>query len=362
MLMSFRWYGRLDKIPLSYIRQIPGMKNIVSALYHIPVGEVWPYGDIAELKRQIEDTGLLFKTVESVNVHEDIKLGLPTRDRYIENYCTTLKNLARAGVSVVCYNFMPVFDWTRTDLAKVLPDGSTALSYDEKVLRGLNPEVLVEEMEKGSNGFELPGWEKERLAEIKRLFELYQDVNEEKLFANLKYFLEGIIPTAQECGIKMAIHPDDPPWSVFGLPRIVISKENLERIVCMVDSPSNGLTLCSGSLGANPANDIVEIFRYFGKMGKIHFAHVRNIKIQEPGVFHETAHKSDDASLDMFGIMKALYETGFDGPIRPDHGRMIWDEDGRPGYGLYDRALGAVYLSGLWDAMTSLQMEATTDE
>lgn len=350
MLMSFRWYGRQDSIPLSYIKQIPGMKNVVSALYHIPVGEVWPYEEIAELKRQIEDAGLMFKTVESVNVHEDIKLGLPTRDRYIENYCATLKNLAKAGVTVVCYNFMPVFDWIRTDLAKVLPDGSNAMFYDDEVLKGITPEKLVEEMEKGSNGFALPGWEKERLVEVKKLFEMYQDVDEEKLFANLKYFLEGIIPTAEECGIKMAIHPDDPPWSVFGLPRIVVNKENLERIVRLVDSPSNGLTLCSGSLGANPANDMVDMFRYFGKMGKIHFAHVRNVKIEKPGVFYETAHKSCDASLDLVGIMKALYETGFDGPIRPDHGRMIWGEEGMPGYGLYDRALGAVYLSGLWDA------------
>jgi len=350
MLMSFRWYGRQDSIPLSYIRQIPGMKNVVSALYHIPVGEVWPYEEIAELKRQIEDAGLMFKTVESVNVHEHIKLGLPTRDRYIENYCATLKNLAKAGVTVVCYNFMPVFDWIRTDLAKVLPDGSNAMFYDDEVLKGITPEKLVEEMEKGSNGFELPGWEKERLAELKKVFEMYEDVDEEKLFENLKYFLEGIIPTAEECGIKMAIHPDDPPWSVFGLPRIVVNKKNLERIVRLVDSPSNGLTLCSGSLGANPANDMVDLFRHFGKMGKIHFAHVRNVKIEKPGVFYETAHKSFDASLDLVGIMKALYETGFDGPIRSDHGRMIWGEKGMPGYGLYDRALGAVYLSGLWDA------------
>src|SRR5665648_15856 len=357
MLMSFRWYGSIDYIPLSHIKQIPGMRNVVSALCSIPVGEVWPYEDIVEIKKQIEEAGLLFKTVESVNVHEDIKLGLPTRDRYIENYCITLKNLAKAGVNVVCYNFMPVFDWIRTDLAKVLPDGSTAMSYDEKIIRDLDPYVLVAKMEEGSNGFEMPGWEKERFSEIKRLFELYKDIDEEKLFANLKYFLEGIIPTAEECGIKMAIHPDDPPWSIFGLPRIVISRENLERIVKVVASPCNGLALCSGSLGSNARNDIVEIFRYFAKMGKIHFAHVRNIKIEEPGVFHETAHKSDDSSLDMFGIMKALHETGYDGPIRPDHGRMIWGEQGRPGYGLYDRALGAVYLSGLWDAIERYSQE-----
>lgn len=352
MLMSFRWYGdKLDQIPLSYIKQIPGMKNVVSAIYHIPVGEVWPLEDILVLKRQIEAAGLSFKTVESVNVHEDIKLGLPSRDRYIANYCTTLKNLAAAGVDVVCYNFMPVFDWMRTELAKVLPDGSTALSYDEQMIKDLDPQQLVDEMEKGSNGFELPGWEKERLAEIKQLFALYKDIDEEKLFANLAYFLEAIIPVAEQCNIKMAIHPDDPPWSVFGLPRIVVSRANLERIVKLVDSPSNGLALCSGSLGAGQGNDMVEIFRHFAQLGKIHFAHVRNIKIEQPGLFHETAHKDDEGSLDMYGIMNALYDAGFTGPLRPDHGRMIWGESGRPGYGLYDRALGALYLQGLWDAL-----------
>lgn len=352
MLMSFRWYGeKLDKIPLNYIRQIPGMRNVVSALYHIPVGEVWPLADIVKLKEQIEAAGLLFQTVESVNVHEDIKLGLPSRDRYIANYCATLRNLAAAGVSVVCYNFMPVFDWTRTELAKVLNDGSTALAYNEQLIKGYSPEYLVEKMETDANGFELPGWEKERLSELKELFAQYKAVDEEQLFANLGYFLQGVIPTAEECGIKLAIHPDDPPWPVFGLPRIVISRENLDRIISLVDSPSNGLTLCSGSLGANTDNDIPAIFRHFGKLGKIHFAHVRNIKIHEPGIFEETAHKSDEASLDMYAIMKALYDTGFSGPLRSDHGRMIWGEEGRPGYGLYDRSLGAVYLNGLWDSI-----------
>lgn len=350
--MSFRWYGhRHDSIPLEYVRQIPGMKNIVGALFDVPVGEVWPTEEIMALKKDIEDHGLLFKTVESVNVHEDIKLGLPSRDRYIENYNETLRRLGRAGVEVVCYNFMPVFDWTRTELAKALADGSTVLSYDENIIRNLDPQTMADEMEKNSNGFELPGWEKSRLSELRRLFELYKGVDEEKLFANLRYFLAGVVPVAEECGIKLAIHPDDPPWSVFGLPRIVVSKANLERIVSLVNSPSNGLTLCSGSLGANQANDIPSLVRHFGKMGRIHFGHVRNIRIESPGVFHETAHKDDEATLSMYEIMKAFHDIGFSGPIRPDHGRMIWGEVGRPGYGLYDRALGAVYLQGLWDAI-----------
>ena len=353
MQASFRWYGpKHDKISLEYIRQIPGMKNIVTALFDVPVGEVWPLEDILELKRDIESHGLVFETVESVNVHEDIKLGLPSRDKYIENYKETLRNLGKAGgIKVVCYNFMPVFDWTRSELAKELEDGSTVLSYDENKIRNIDPQKLADEIEQNSQGFELPGWEKSRLAELKKLFELYQGVDEEKLFANLKYFLEAIVPVAEEVGIKMAIHPDDPPWSVFGLPRIVTSRKNLQRIVELVDSPANGLTLCSGSLGANAENQIPEIVRHFGAMGRIHFGHVRNVKIVTPGVFHEVAHKDDDGSLSMFEIMKAYHDVGFEGPIRPDHGRMIWGEVGRPGYGLYDRALGMVYLQGLCDAI-----------
>jgi mannonate dehydratase len=197
----------------------------------------------------------------------------------------------------------------------------------------------------------LPGWEPERLKELKKLFEMYTGIDEEKLFDNLQYFLEGIIPVAAECDIKMAIHPDDPPWPIFGLPRIVTSKANLERLIHLVDSPYNGLTLCTGSLGASTGNDMPDIIRYFGKQGRIHFGHVRNIQIHESGVFNEAAHKDDAGSLDIYEIMKAFYDIGFMGPIRPDHGRMIWGEKGRPGYGLYDRALGANYLCGLWDAI-----------
>jgi len=352
MLMSFRWYGsKNDPIPLQYIRQIPGMRGIVTSLLEIPAGEPWPLDRILEVKKEVEQHGLEFHTIESVNVHEDIKLGISSRDRYIENYFATLRNLGQAGIKVVCYNFMPVLDWTRSDLAKVLPDGSTALSYDDGILNRSDPEKTIEEIEKGSHGFEPPGWEPERLKDIKKLLGHYKQVDDEKLFAHLKYFLEAIIPVAEDCGIKMAIHPDDPPWPVFGLPRIVNSPANLQRIVKLVDRPANGLTLCSGSLGADPGNKIPEIIRHFGKMGRIHFGHVRNIRISGKRVFSETAHKDDDASLDMYEIMKAFYDIGFTGSLRPDHGRMIWGERGRPGYGLYDRALGAVYLTGLWDAI-----------
>lgn len=352
MKITFRWFGKADdSVTLEEIRQIPGMDGIVSALYDIPVGEVWPLDRIMALKKEINDYGLKFEVVESVNVHEDIKLGLPSRDRYIENYKETIRNLARAGIKVICYNFMPVFDWIRTDLAKNLPDGSNAMFFEKAKIENLSAEEMIENMEKGSKGFSLPGWEAERLEDIKKLFAQYKDVTEEDLFANLKYFLEKIIPVAEESGIKMAIHPDDPPWSVFGLPRIVTNKENLERIINLVDSPSNGITLCSGSLGASPDNDVVEIFRHFVRKGRVPFVHVRNIKIYENGDFIETSHRVADGSLDIVGIIKVLHEEGFNGYLRPDHGRMIWGEEARPGYGLYDRALGIMYMLGIWDTL-----------
>ncbi|MBZ4645591.1 MAG: mannonate dehydratase [Petroclostridium sp.] len=341
--MTFRWYGDSDPVTLSHIRQIPGVTGIVSAIYDVPVGEVWPLEKIFALKNKVEAHGLTLEVIESVPVHEDIKLGLPTRDRYIANYQQTLRNLAQAGVGVVCYNFMPVFDWTRSDLNYKLPDGSTCLIYNEETVQKMNPLT---------GDLSLPGWDSSYTKDgLKALLEQYQNITEEDLWENLRYFLKHVIAVADEVGIKMAIHPDDPPWSIFGLPRIITNKENLERFINLVDSPNNGLTLCIGSLGVNPANDMPEIIRYFGKKGRIHFAHCRNIKITGEKCFEESAHRSEDGSLDMYEILKAFYESGFDGPMRPDHGRMIWGETGRPGYGLYDRALGAVYLNGIWEAL-----------
>ncbi|MDQ0189777.1 mannonate dehydratase [Alicyclobacillus cycloheptanicus] len=355
MKMTFRWFGEQhDTIRLEHIRQIPGVTGVVGALYDVPVGDVWPLEKILHLKRLVEDAGLQLEVIESVNVHEDIKLGAPTRDRYIENYRQSIRNLAKAGIKVICYNFMPVFDWLRSDLAKPLGDGSTVLYYDHAAIKDLDPMRLVEDVEQGANGFTLPGWEPERLKELKTLFEKYQGVDEEQLFANLKYFLEQIIPVCEEVDVKMAIHPDDPPWSVFGLPRIVTCERNLERILKLVDSPYNGLTLCSGALGANPENDVPAMIRRFGAIGRIHFAHVRNVRFIGEKSFHETSHLSSDGSLDLFEIMKAYHDIGFEGYLRPDHGRMIWGERGRPGYGLYDRALGIAYLNGLWEAIDKL--------
>ena len=353
MEMTLRWFGKkFDSVTLEQIRQIPGVTGVVTTLYDTMPGEVWKVEKIRAIKKEVEDAGLRIAGIESVNIHDSIKVGSDDRDKYIENYITTLERLGKEKIDVVCYNFMPVFDWTRSDLAKVRNDGSTVLSYDQELIDKINLENLLSSMDSKSNGFELPGWEPQRMARIKELFELYRDVDNEKLFSNLKYFLEAIMPTCEKYNIKMAIHPDDPAWPVFGLPRIMTCKENLLRLVTMVDSPCNGVTLCTGSLGSNPNNDIVDIIKSL--KGKIHFAHVRNIKHLGKGKFDEAAHLSSDGSLDMYAIMKTLYEIGFNGIVRPDHGRAIWGEKSMPGYGLYDRALGVAYLNGILESLHKL--------
>ncbi|MBN1428465.1 MAG: mannonate dehydratase [Anaerolineae bacterium] len=352
MKMTFRWFGEKDDtVTLEHIRQIPGISGVAGALFDIPVGEVWPMADILALKAQVENAGLELEVIESVNVHEDIKLGLPTRDRYIDNYRSTIRNLAGAGIKVICYNFMPVFDWLRSGLAFKLSDGSEVFSYDNETVMKVDPIKLVEDMETDAHGFSLPGYQPDRVKELRETFEQYKNVDEDRLFEHLNYFLEGVIPVCEETDVKMAIHPDDPPWSLFGLPRIVTGREKLERLVHLVDSPYNGLTICSGSLGVETRNNIPELIRYFGSMGRIHFGHVRNVRFTGERTFHETSHLSSDGSLDMFEIMKAYYDIDFTGYLRPDHGRMIWGEKARPGYGLYDRALGITYLNGLWEAI-----------
>lgn len=343
MKLSFRWYGDGDPVTLEYISQIPGMRSVVSAVYAVPPGEVWPVEAIGDLKRRCEAHGLVFDVVESVPVHEDIKLGKPSRERYIENYRTNIRRLGAAGVKVVCYNFMPVFDWLRSDLDHKNPDGSTSLIYREEDILAMDP---------AKGDLSLPGWDASYTKEgLAALLAEYRDVDGEALWRNAEYFLKSVIPVCEECGVRMAVHPDDPPWSVFGLPRIVTGEENLARYLGLVDSPCNGVTLCTGSLGANPENDLVRMIRRFGAAGRIPFVHVRNILRVGTRGFNETAHRTESGSLDIYAIMKALYDVGFDGYLRPDHGRMIWGEKGRPGYGLYDRALGAVYLGGLWEAI-----------
>jgi len=343
MKMIFRWYGNADPIPLQYIRQIPCIDGVVSAIYDVPVGEAWSSESITAMKRDIEAAGLNFEVIESVPVHEDIKLGSGRCDEYIENYKTTLRRLGKAGIKVVCYNFMPVFDWTRTQLDKRLPDGSTALVCYNDQLASMDP--LHGELS-------LPGWDASyKKEELFALFEAYSHVDEEKLWSNLGHFLREIIPVVEESGIKMAIHPDDPPRPIFGLPRIITCEENLDRFLKLVDSEANGLTFCVGSLGCDKKNDTVRLIRKYSEMKRVHFAHVRNVKLLPDGSFEESAHYTPCGSIDIKEILRALKETGFDGYIRPDHGRMIWGETGKPGYGLYDRALGAMYMAGIWEAL-----------
>jgi mannonate dehydratase len=332
-----------DAVKLQYIRQIPSMHSIVTAVYDVPVGEVWSNESIEKLKKEVEAAGLHFDVIESVPVHEDIKLGLASRERYIENYKENIRRLSEAGIKVICYNFMPVFDWTRTQLDKVLPDGSTALVYYKEQLEKMDP--LTGELN-------LPGWDssytKEGLAQV---FARYEKVDEEALWSNLEYFLQQIIPVAEECDVKMAIHPDDPPYPIFGLPRIITNEKNLDRFLKFVDNKYNGLTFCTGSLGSASFNNIVEMVDKYCSQGRIHFMHIRNVKLLEDGSFEESAHYSPCGSMDIVAIMKALYKNGYEGYVRPDHGRMIWGETGRPGYGLYDRALGAMYLTGIWETL-----------
>lgn len=353
MKMTFRWFGRnSDSVSLSQIRQIPGVSGLMGFLDYKAAGEVWTEDEIKDYIDEIHLSGLACEVIESVNVHEDIKMGLPSRDKYIESYRQTIRNLAKYGVRVIVYNFMPVFDWLRTDLARLIPeDGSNSLYFDEKELGDMGPMEIVKSTMEDSNGFSLPGWEPERLAELESVLERYQSVSEDDLRENFKYFMDGIIPTCEECGVTMACHPDDPAWPIFGLPRIAHSREDFDKLLALNTSTHNALCLCTGSLGSTPDNDIPAIIRRFGGMGRIACLHVRNIKYLGYRKFREAAHLSSEGDLDLYQIMRAAYDTCPDVYIRPDHGRMIWGESGRPGYGLYDRALGAAYLNGLWEAI-----------
>ena len=340
--MSFRWFGPGDPVSLSRIRQIPGLKGVVSALYDIPAGDVWPRDELSRLGERIEGAGLSFAVVESIPVHDDIKLGLPSKDRLIERYCESVRNVGEIGVPVLCYNFMPVLDWTRTSTNMRLADGSTTLAYDPEELAALDPV-------RGPAA--LPAWSPPEPERLPELLAAFRRMDEEQLWENLGYFLEAVVPVAEESGVLMAIHPDDPPWPVFELPRIITDGPALERLLGLVDRPANGVTFCTGSLGARPDNDLPGIIRRVGS--RIHFAHCRNVRVTGDRSFHESPHLSRLGDVNLLEVVRALHEMGFTGPVRPDHGRMIWGETGQPGYGLYDRALGAMYLQGLWEAVGS---------
>jgi len=361
MKMTFRWFGEgQDPISLQEIRQIPGMTGVVTSLLDIPAGEAWSEERIKAMKARISAAGLEVEVIESVNIHEDIKLGTPGRDEKIFNYILTMERLAKYGIKCICYNMMPVLDWARSHLYYDLPDGSNTMRYEADFIAGISPEALAERYAKESEEYQMPGWEPERMKKINEMLKAYEGMSEDTFYENMKYFLDAIIPHAERLDIKMAVHPDDPPQPIFGLPKLIISRDNIRRYLDLNPSKYNGLTLCTGSLGARKNADIPAMIREFGSPsygcpnGRIHFTHVRNLKFENDTDFYESAHLSTEGSLDMFGIMKAFYDVNFKGWIRPDHGRMIWDETkkkGRPGYGLYDRALGSNYLLGLWEAI-----------
>ena len=339
MKMTFRWYGETDSIPLQYIRQIPNMSGVVTAVYDTPVGEVWEPEKISRLKYLCDRAGLEMEVIESVPVHEDIKLGKPSRDRLIANYAQTIRNLGKAGVKCICYNFMPVFDWFRTDLCYCQENGSTCLAYKEEDFKKLDKHNL-----------RLPGWDESYTPEeLNGLLKEYEGMTHEQLFENLVYFLNGIMPACDETGINMAIHPDDPPWDIFGLPRIVGREADYDRLFAAVSDVHNGITFCTGSLGAGRFNDLPKMAAKYAK--RIYFAHLRQLKFVNETDFYENGHQTSDGNVDIYAIVRALVENGFEGYVRPDHGRNIWGEDGKPGYGLYDRALGAAYLNGLFEAI-----------
>ena len=267
--------------------------------------------------------------------------------------------MSKFGVKVICYNFMPIFDWTRTDLFHPVGDGSTALFYQKNMIKDdykAMAEYIMSFTEKYHMTF--PGWEPERMAKLDELFRAYAPVTQEKLWANFKYFLEAIMPTCHECDIKMAVHMDDPPWDIFGLPRLLVDEESIDRFLKMVDDPYNCLTLCSGSLNANPNNNVAAIVRKH--CDRIAFAHIRNIHHFPNGDFCEAAHRDCCGETGIIEILRAYHDCGFQGYIRPDHGRQLWEEGPgscRPGYGKYDRALGIQYMLGVWDLLDRLDAE-----
>ncbi len=337
--MTFRWYGEQDCIPLNHIKQIQGVEGVVTAVYDVPVGDVWPLERLERLKALCDRAGLTMEVIESIPVHEDIKLGRPTRDKYIEAYRQNIINCAKVGVKCVCYNFMPVFDWLRTDLSFRHTDGATSLAYHHDTLLALDPKHL-----------HLPGWDESYTPEeLNALLDAYAGMTHEQLFANLVYFLEAIMPACDATGINMAIHPDDPPWDMFGLPRIICRESDYDRLFAAVPNRHNGITFCTGSLGAGPFNDLPRMAA--GYADRIYFAHLRQLHPIGETDFYENGHLSANGSIDMYAVVRALVENGFDGYVRPDHGRNVWGEDGKPGYGLFDRAMGAAYLYGLFEGI-----------
>lgn len=393
MEQTWRWYGSHDRITLWDIKQA-GATGIVTALHDLPNGEEWPVDKIMARKKIIEDAGLRWSVVESVPVHEDIKKRTGNYQKYIENYKKTIVNLAQCGISTVCYNFMPVLDWTRTNLSLQFEDGSEALQYVHKhfvafdvfILERLNakgdyPEDLVEEAERWYRSLGnaevqkltetiikgLPGAEESyTLDDLRKVIASYNAIDNDQLRVNLFYFLDEVVPVAEEVGLRMAVHADDPPWSLLGLPRIVSTYEDVQKLLSHYDSVSNGLTLCTGSFGAGYFNDVPKMAKDFAN--RINFIHLRNVKRDKNLNFNEDYLLQGD--IDVFAVLKTLVEEeerrkkeGREDtliPVRPDHGNQMFGDLGQknnPGYSLYGRMKGLAEIRGMELAVRKMQIK-----
>lgn len=380
---TFRWYGPSDPVTLRSICQA-GATGVVTALHHIPSGEVWSMEEIEKRKNIIQAAGLRWSVIESVNIHESIKTASPDREKYAENYIATLKNLAQAGIKTVCYNFMPVLDWTRTDIDFRLPNGASALrfhapamaAFDLYILEreGAHQEFSRRQQDDAKEYFDSLGAEEKQqltknvmaglpgtkdvltIDQFKGHLEKYKGINAAQLKQNLAWFLKAIIPEAEKLGVKMCIHPDDPPFPILGLPRVVSKEEDLLDVINACPSPSNGLTFCTGSLGAREDNDLPAMIDRLGT--HIHFLHLRNVKREADGSFYEDNHL--EGSSDMYAIMKSVVKeqrrreengrTDIAIPMRPDHGHKLLDDfnyDTFPGYSAIGRLKGLAELRGL---------------